>query len=979
MLGYGEDEIGNCRSEWDSRIHPQDKPDCYVDLERHFNGEVPVYQNEHRLRCKAGDYKWILTRGKVIEWTIDGKPLRVIGTHTDISDRKRAETALIQSEAKSRAMLAAMPDLVLRIGADGIFRESVSNKPEISLVPLGSVPDMVGSPMADLVPADVVARHRHYIEQALRTGELQVYEQQVQIGDRMQDEEVRMVKSGDDEVLLIIRDISERKRIEAERNRARAAIEESEQRFRSLFESTPNIAVQGYDRHRRVIYWNDASEHLYGYSQAEATGQQLEDLIFPPAVRSWAIGAVQAWLAGGPPVPAGELTLQRKDGSSVAVFSSHVMLKNPAGEPEMYCVDVDLSERKQAEEALRESEARWQFALEGAGDGVWDWNIQTHKVFYSQPLKAMLGYDETDIGNRLEEWESRIHPEDKPHVHDDLHRCLRGESTVYQNEHRLRCKSGNYKWTLDRGKVIERDADGQPLRMIGIQTDISDRKQAEAQLQSLIEGTAATTGQDFFPALVEHISATLNVTCALVSELIDDQLHTLAFSIDGVLQPKTIYQHTLTPCRRTLQDGHFYCECSVQQQFPESLALVEMGAQSYLGVSLRNLQGQTIGTLCILDTEPIQAPQRAKQILRVFAARAAAELERQRASTQLEQLNQNLEAKVAARTVELQASEAQIRAMISAIPDLLLRVRPDGTCLEYIVSHNQVGTFLPIERHISEVLPSILLEQQLDKITQAIATDTLQVYEHRVEKRGHLVYEEVRIGKLSSEEALIIVRDITDRKQTEAALQQVSERLNLAVESAGIGIWDWDIANNSLIWDAQMYYLYGFTKDQFANIYEAWINSLHPDDRATAELVSQQARSGNRPYDTEFRIIRPDGTTRFIKANAIVQRNSRGEAQRMIGINYDFTDRKQAQLALQAKTEELDRFFSLALDLLCIANTDGYFLRLNHQWEKTLGYDLSTLEGSRFLDYLLPDDLDKTLEAIAQLEAGQAILNFTNR
>ncbi|HQT29896.1 MAG TPA: EAL domain-containing protein [Thiobacillus sp.] len=146
------------------------------------------------------------------------------------------------------------------------------------------------------------------------------------------------------------------------------------------------------------------------------------------------------------------------------------------------------------ERALRESEARWQFALNGAGDGMWDWNTQTNEVFFSSRWKAMLGYVDADIGTAVIERDSRVHPEDTPQFYADIERHMNGETASYVNEHRMRCKDGNYRWILDRGQVIERDADGAPLRMIGTHTDISARKAAETaladstlRLQTIIE------------------------------------------------------------------------------------------------------------------------------------------------------------------------------------------------------------------------------------------------------------------------------------------------------------------------------------------------------------------------------------------------------------------------------------------------------------------------------------------------------------
>ena len=143
-------------------------------------------------------------------------------------------------------------------------------------------------------------------------------------------------------------------------------------------------------------------------------------------------------------------------------------------------------ERRHAETKLRESEQRWQFALEGAGDGVWDWNAVTQQVYFSRQWKAMLGFAEEEIGNGVDEWERRVYPDDLEAVRADLDRHLRGLTDAYQNEHRMRCKDGKYKWILDRGKVIEWTPEGNPLRVIGTHSDISDRKKAEAEREKLI-------------------------------------------------------------------------------------------------------------------------------------------------------------------------------------------------------------------------------------------------------------------------------------------------------------------------------------------------------------------------------------------------------------------------------------------------------------------------------------------------------------
>ena len=135
-------------------------------------------------------------------------------------------------------------------------------------------------------------------------------------------------------------------------HKAESYIKENEQRFKTLIDALPNIAIQGYDKERRVFYWNQESERLYGYSKEEAMGQKLENLIIPEAMRVGVLAAIDAWVHHNEAIGPAELELQRKDGSLVPVFSSHVLLNRLEENPELYCFDQDLSQQKEAEKIL---------------------------------------------------------------------------------------------------------------------------------------------------------------------------------------------------------------------------------------------------------------------------------------------------------------------------------------------------------------------------------------------------------------------------------------------------------------------------------------------------------------------------------------------------------------------------------------------------------------------------------------------------
>ncbi|SMP87886.1 PAS domain S-box-containing protein/diguanylate cyclase (GGDEF) domain-containing protein [Epsilonproteobacteria bacterium SCGC AD-308-O04] len=138
---------------------------------------------------------------------------------------------------------------------------------------------------------------------------------------------------------------------------------------------------------------------------------------------------------------------------------------------------------KKATQKLQDSEERLRYALEGAGDGLWDWNLKTNEVFFSKRWKEMLGFAEDEIDSTLDEWKNRIYPEDIEQVYADITAHIEDKSNTYINEHRVKCKDGSYKWILDRGLIVSRDVDGSPVRMVGSHSDISERKQSQLRLE----------------------------------------------------------------------------------------------------------------------------------------------------------------------------------------------------------------------------------------------------------------------------------------------------------------------------------------------------------------------------------------------------------------------------------------------------------------------------------------------------------------
>jgi len=198
--------------------------------------------------------------------------------------------------------------------------------------------------------------------------------------------------------------------------------------------------------------------------------------------------------------------LRRPDGQLRWIeLNAHPLQLRPEGSTFSVVLTFrDVTQQRASELALVAAEERWKFALEGSGDGVWDWDAQTNKVYYSPRWKKMLGYAEHEIGDSLEEWTSRIHADDLPRVMAGLRRHLRGETVLYQSEHRVRHRDGHDLWILDRGKVVGHNAEGRPLRVVGTHSDITSAKQAEQALREKQAAELASQAKSQFLSRMSH-------------------------------------------------------------------------------------------------------------------------------------------------------------------------------------------------------------------------------------------------------------------------------------------------------------------------------------------------------------------------------------------------------------------------------------------------------------------------------------------
>jgi len=273
-----------------------------------------------------------------------------------------------------------------------------------------------------------------------------------------------------------------------ERVREQEALRRSEEKFRLITTQVPGMVFVVHvspSGQREFRYVSPGVRDIYGFGPDDLMrdASLVARFRHPDELAQLEQDLIE--VHRGRPELGGEVRVVMPDGQIKWVLRRSCTVSADASGQLRVGLLLDITDRKQAEAALRENEALWKLALESAGDGVWDWNLQTGEEFFSSRIKAMFGYAEDDIGNFADELDQRTHPDDMAQMQADRQAHFEGRTPIYRNEHRVRCKDGSWKWVLSRGMVIARDDAGQPLRMVGTHTDVTDLKQAEAQQRAL--------------------------------------------------------------------------------------------------------------------------------------------------------------------------------------------------------------------------------------------------------------------------------------------------------------------------------------------------------------------------------------------------------------------------------------------------------------------------------------------------------------
>lgn len=353
---------------------------------------------------------------------------------------------------------------------------------------------------------------------------------------------------------------------------------------------------------------------------------------------------------------------------------------------------------------------------------------------------------------------------------------------------------------------------------------------------------------------------------------------------------------------------------------------VSLGFDAFLGFPILWPTGEVYGTICALDTKARQFSKLDRTLLGEFANIIEGDLK-----NQLVKNDQLLvQAKLESAEKELKEEREKFeKTFESSTSGILITSLTDGVILDANYTYQRLFGYSYEELVGKSAAELNIYVHQSDRdhvISKLRIGESVRDYEMTLRTKNgesRIVQGTVLPVALGGKNCLITsIYDITSLRKLEYESILLNERYMLATRAAQAGIWDWDITNNILVWDDQMYRLYDASREKFGGAYEAWLARIHPDDLESADLESRLALSGEKEYNTEFRIHTSDGSMRFIKAYGNVIRDATGIPLRMVGVNFDISDRKKLEQDLIESEQKYRDLFNQSSAVRIVLDVD---------------------------------------------------------
>jgi len=848
--GYQPDEVSR-PGKWITFLPPDAVDTVMARLQRVLAGETD--EGEIRITTKSGAVRWLDVHNWPVYDQAHERVVRFYGAARDVTERRQAEAALRESERLYRTLVESAQDAIFIVNRDG--RLEYVNQAAARVLGRTSE-EVVGKPPAEFFGAGAFARQQSNLQAVFESGRAARFLGDTWIGDQQLWQETSLIPlQGEQRAVRAIMGIA---RDVTDRVRAQEARRESEERYRTLAESSPD-AIYIINNAGIVEYVNRAAAALVGREPADIAGRPPEACFAPGTFSRQAQNLERVRQSGQPLVAENCNTI---GGRQVWQDTLLVPLQDKDGQVRAIMgVSRDITARKEAEEALRRSEERYRAVSELTSDFAFAIRIGAGAValeWITDAIARITGLTMDEIRTRGS-WQHFVHADDLPLVRELLATLRRGQPLEQQV--RLITKAGQIRWVQAYAVPVRDPGSGEFVRAYGAAKDITAQKAAEQALQQS-----------------EHqYRTTINA--------LHDMIHVVDRDLRVILCNKAMTEWLAEAQMDTSVIGR-----TVFETFP------------FLPGCVRDEYLRVFETGEMLLTEEIT---RIGERELVTETRKLPVLEEGKVARVITVIHDITERKRAEE--KLQQSEARYRALIETSPDAITLADMEGRILMVNRRGAEIqGVADPAEligKQVFEMVAPDEREIALAKTREVLKTGFIQGLEYNVLRRDgtyhpvELTASLLRDAQGRPQAFIGVTRDISERKRAEHALRESEERYRRLVETSPDGITLTDLEGHILMTNQRGAEIHGYAHPAEMVGANAFDLALLGDREAAVANLQRTLESG-QIHGVEYTVRRKDGTLCPIELTAALIRDAQGRPQSFIGLTRDITERRRAEAAL---------------------------------------------------------------------------------
>ena len=895
LHGYTSDDLIENINEWKSRIHPDDLHMIETALSQHISGPHPFYDTRYRIKDVDGSYKWIMARGMIMGKDDQGKPLRMIGTHTDITEQVRAEQhykSLFQFNPLPCWIYVTGKGKFLEVNEAAVKQYGYSEKEILEGNLFLMHPSWQFEKLKERL-ANETTLNNHSINNWIhkkKNGEIIYVDLRI----------TNINYNGIDAKLVVAHDVTTKVQTEKD-------LRTSNQRFELAAKATLE-ALWEWNIEADELYLSPVYEEMFGYSvSAERKYRQWHEYIHPEDMPEVTVSFYDALRIPSITKWQKEYRYLKADGTYMDVVDHCIILRNETGKAiKVVGAYQDISERKHAEQELIISNERFLHAAKASSEALWEWDFISGQFFASQAYTDIFGW-KVNEQRTFDEWHDYIHSEDREETISSYYGALDNPSIQYwKKEYRYLKTDGNYAHVIDKASIL-RDKTGRPVKVIGAIQDISDQKKAEEDLRKsndrfqlvnratsdaiydwdiitneLYWGEGIQSLFGFVPQEVSFERWESLVHPADRQRVHDSLFHTIAQNNTSLWKEEYRFSTAGGGYRYVLERGFI-----MRDEKGKAVRLIG----SIQDITDRHYQEQMLSlekTIFELSTNP---RLEFKYIILTLLKG-------------IEEIHEDAYTSVMLLTESETMMPLAAPRLPAAFSDPLTGTKIGatvGSCGAAMANKERVivediSTHPHWKDHKEHALKFGLKACWALPITHSngdvMGSFTIFYKKPKGPTPGEInTFERVRN----------IIRVLMENNWSINRIKEAKERFDIMMRATHDLIWDWNLETNTIYRDQLgLQNVYGINSNDSIRLFPRWLQRIHPDDRERVGAVIGQILKSKQQnhFDVEYRFRRNDNSYTNVYDRGIIVRNSEGRAIRMIGAAQDVTERKRLEQEL---------------------------------------------------------------------------------